>query len=96
MSVPRPLTEDCESENHVLHDFIADHATRALRCLRSGFQMALIHPDLHLFYLLHFVGTEISEELISVIDDHSLSTQHYSRFLSSLVHFIYQTRNKSF
>lgn len=73
--VPRALTQNCESEDHVLHDFIAEHAARALRCVRSGFQMALVHPDLHLLYLLHFVGTEIfGEKRTSIIDAHSRCT----------------------
>lgn len=75
MPVPKPLTQDCESEDHVLHDFIADHAARALWRVPSAFQVALVHPDLHLLYLLHFVGTEIiGEELTSIIDAHSCCT----------------------
>lgn len=54
------LTEDCESENHVLHDFITQTATCTLRSVHSGLQVALVHPDFHLF--LHFVGTERSKE----------------------------------
>lgn len=77
-AVPRVLTQDRESENHVLHDFIADHAARALRSIHFGFQVALIHPDLHLLYLLHFVGTEIIEKgLISIIDHHALTTTSF-------------------
>lgn len=70
--MPRALTQDCESEDHVLHDFIADHAARALRRVRSAFQVALVHPDLHLLYLLHFVGTEtVGEELTLISEAHS-------------------------
>lgn len=53
------LTKDCESKNHVLHDFVAQRATHALRGVHSGLQVALVHPDLHLF--LHNVGTERKE-----------------------------------
>lgn len=49
------LTEDCESEDHVLHDFITQAAAEALRLFHRGLQLPLVHPDLHL--LLHFVGT---------------------------------------
>lgn len=75
MPAPRVLTQDCESEDHVFHDFIADHTACALLGVCSGFQVALVHPDLHLLYLLHFVGTEtIEEELTSIIDTHSRLT----------------------
>lgn len=46
------LTEDCESEDHVLHDFVTQTATYTLSSFHPGLQVALIHPDLHL--LLHF------------------------------------------
>lgn len=59
------LTEDCESENHILHDFITQTAACTLRCVHSGLQVALVHPDLHL--LLHTVGTESSRGLKLVI-----------------------------
>lgn len=73
--VPRALTQNCEREDHVLHDFIADHAAHALWCVGSGFQMALVHSDLHLLYLLHSVGTEnIGEEGTSIIDAHARCT----------------------
>lgn len=63
---PKTLTEDCESEDHVLHDFITQNAAPTLRCIYSGLQVALVHPDLHLLYLLHFVGTENSEEELTL------------------------------
>lgn len=54
------LTEDCERKNHILHDFITQTGAHTLGCVHFGLQVALVHPDLHL--LLHFVGTESSEE----------------------------------
>ena len=48
-------TEDGEGENHVLHDFVTEAAAHALGIFHDGFQVALVHPDLHL--LLHHVGT---------------------------------------
>lgn len=52
----KPLTEDSEGKNHVLHDFVAQAAADVVRCVHSGrFQVALVHPDLHLF--LHLVDT---------------------------------------
>lgn len=53
-------TEDRESENHVVHDFITKSAACALIQVHTGLQVTLIHPDLHL--LLHFVGTERTTE----------------------------------
>lgn len=55
------LTEDCEGENHVPHDFVAQAAAYTISRVHSGrLQVALVHPDLHLF--LHFVGTESRKE----------------------------------
>lgn len=54
------LTKDCQSKNHVIHDFVAHTATGILRRVHFGLQVALGHPYLHL--LLHFVGTERNKE----------------------------------
>lgn len=56
LAVMEQLTQDCESENHVLHDFITQAATHAFRSFHYGLKVAPVHLDLHL--LLHFVGTE--------------------------------------
>lgn len=57
----KKLTEDCEGENHVPHDLVAQAAAHAISRVHSGrLQVALVHPDLHL--LLHFVGTESRKE----------------------------------
>lgn len=73
------ITENRESKNHILHDFITQSSARTLGCVHFGLQVALVHPDLHL--LLHFVGTESSEEgsraRINYSEDFKL---HYDSF----------------